>query len=321
VVDTDTVSADGCFADVTVDLLDDGTVEGTGLDVYDAVRTDLLLHVERDVAGVGLYARDFVYDADGFVLRVALDDGFDGTEDYVASYTRDDGRQRADLRARRGRRRRARPGEDLHLDRGGQPVHLRPRTRMGTATPTYATAYTYEGGLRVSGTEDVDGDGVTDVWYTYTYDDVLRLTLAEGDIHDDGKIEYTLTKTVHGSGAARGHHARHLPSRSGPPDLSDAFAYDAEGRLVSLEEDEGADGFVDEIGAWIYDTDGLLVVEDEQTVHAAAGRRLRGLDPPRVHLRTTRVASSSSSPTARSSTTCERVPAVRQTWTFGGICA
>jgi hypothetical protein len=265
--DTDAVPpspTEGCFADVTLDIGDDGTSDGGGTDLYDPVRTDLLVHVERMLAGVDAYERDIEYDSLGNIVRSTVDEGSDGIVDSVVSYTRDaDGRPLTETLDDDGDG----VSDDVRTFTWNEEGLLLAFTQdyNGDGDPDYAFEYTWVAGVRVTSTEDRDGDEVVDISFTYTYDDVGRPTLVEGDSETDGSINYVLTRTytdpvlLVGSTLIDEHN-------DGKPDFADTFVYDAEERLWSTEHDVGVDGFVDYVGAWTYTTDGLLASADEQRI-------------------------------------------------------
>src|SRR5688572_8885444 len=161
--DTDTSPvappSDACFAEVVLDDGDDSTVDGGGTDVYDPVRTHHLVHVERTLGGVDAFERDLEYDTLGHLIRSTVDEGSDGSDDYIVTYTRDAA---------------GKPLTQVIDDDGdGDPDDVRTYSWTdegwldafsqdfnGDGDPDYAFTYTYVDGVRVTSTEDRDGDEV-----------------------------------------------------------------------------------------------------------------------------------------------------------------
>jgi serralysin len=262
VPDTDTTQRDGCYADWEGDISDDGSIDGTGLDVYDPVRTDLLLDVTRMYSFFDKYAYHYSYDANGHLTRFEYDDGDDGFPEYVYTETWD-----GDLVV------------EYTADEDGDGVPEEIWTYTYTAQgwidtvsedtdndgdPDYGYSYAYdENGRRLFAYQDLDGDEVTDVWYTYVYDAVGRVTVFSGDTGNNGTVDYLLTYTYTDPVLYVGSSVTD-EDNDGTPEATETFAYDADFNLLFLEEDDGADGNVNHRAQISYTTSGLEAVVDEE---------------------------------------------------------
>lgn len=234
--DSDTGTNDGCFADYAWDFDDDGTLEAIGIDIYDPVRTDLLLHYERQL-GILSASGHYTYDAEGNVLTFAFDDGDDGGVDYLATYTYDE------------------TGNVLTVAIDGDGD--------GVLDYQYQAEWD-DAGRRVAATEDQDGDGLTDRWLTYTYDSVDRLIEITGDDGNDGTIDYLWTTTFSDPYLLIGTTVIDVEN-DGIVDELQVFEADTAGRIVYREEDQLADGYVDLVESFVYDpVTGLLVERDQE---------------------------------------------------------
>ncbi len=232
----------GCYADWVWDFEDDGSTDGTGYDQYDAVRTDLLIHVERHFeAGNFHYSADYAYDADGNIISFARDEDDNGTVDYRVTYFWDDAGYFI--------------GADFDQD--------------GDGTIDYAFQYVRDvEGKRLSATEDQDGDGETDRWYAYTYDSVDRITQLTGDDENDGAFEYMYTVSYSDPTLVSGT-AFTDEENDGVVDETELFESDIEGRLVYSEVDLLVDGYLDLIESFLYDAVTGVLVEEDSEEHEA----------------------------------------------------
>lgn len=102
-------------------------------------------------------------------------------------------------------------------------------------------------------TRDADGNATKDVYEdfeqptnnyttTWAYDADGNLLSAEVDENSDGSVTYSITHELDETGLAR----RSVQESSDGTILSESvYAYDDSGRLVTMTEDEGADGTID----------------------------------------------------------------------------
>lgn len=254
-----------CFADWSIDLGDDGDVEGTGIDAYDAVRTDLILYSYRFFSITGVYSYSYTYDEDGNLVRYEYDDGDDGVADYVATYT-------WDPEGNLVRYERDSDGDgDLDYvatyawDENGN-IEAYTIDEDGDGELDHSYSYTYDdAGLRLHAEEDLDGDGLSDIWFTYTYDAVGRRATTTADAGNDGTVDALLTFAYTDPVLRVGTSVLESTIEEYPPE-SNVFEHDAEDRLLFLETDDGSDQFVDYRFSAVYDpVTGVLVEEDEET--------------------------------------------------------
>jgi YD repeat-containing protein len=106
---------------------------------------------------------------------------------------------------------------------------------------------------------DEDGDGVTDMTYTYMYNEEGVLTLVMYDIDADGEADFDLHINYNEEG-------QHVSTESTPVGLTEpvidrwSYSYDEAGRVTSESYDMNADDEIDSLSTYTYDAEGRLEV-------------------------------------------------------------
>tara|TARA_Y100000385_G_scaffold68503_1_gene68394 strand:+ start:586 stop:2481 length:1896 start_codon:yes stop_codon:yes gene_type:complete len=108
---------------------------------------------------------------------------------------------------------------------------------------------------------DDDGDGVSDLIYTYTYDAKGNKTREERDVNGDGKLDRIYTYTYDSNGNQT--RTEVDTDGDGAADEISTYTYDSNGNQIRMESDYDGDGVNDYFLLKTYDLNGNLLKEEE----------------------------------------------------------
>ena len=186
-----------------------------------------------DDGGEDLWA--YTYDGEDRPLTVSIDEGADGSANYVTAWTYND----------KGFLASEQYTDDLGED----------------AAPDYLTTYVYNGdGLLAAEETDLYLDEEPDTRWTYTYDDAGNRALSEWDGGADGTINEVLTSTFDGHGNVLT--TQDDKYADGSVDVTTTNTWDQDSNQLT-EQVANADGALTESDAWTYDADGNVLTEQQ----------------------------------------------------------